>query len=200
MGDAFGRDLQTKSYGQRVKEYEETEKPYRQSIIDMRNQRGAVLPQEKIPTSRQEYEYYKGLSEEEKPLFEKFSTNKREAKNKTADDYMNEIAKIDTQIAKLQSSPSVDRDSINTAIDSQNRRRAMLQRKLDTIEGRPLYTDPIIKEGIKNMFMPPQTQPQPSNQGVTPITLDQFLNEARKVNPGVSDDELTQFWINKYKK
>ena len=39
MGDAFARDLQTKGYDQRVREYEETEKPYRESVTKFYNER-----------------------------------------------------------------------------------------------------------------------------------------------------------------
>lgn len=144
-------DIRNKQLGQE-NQIIQSELPLRQAQTEEARARAQALLIPKLSPLKQKVQDYEGMDETQRAIVDKLNT--RRANNITADDYMKAISTIDTKIAKLQNTPAINNESINNAIDSLNLRKNALQSQLDIMQGKPTYADPIIKQGIQQMFQP----------------------------------------------
>lgn len=87
----------------------------------------------------------------------------------------------DARIERLLTPKPIDYNKIR---DERTKRRLDIKLKRQKLAGGEKTTQQLLEEALKEENVD--------------ITLDRFLNEARKVNPGVSDDELTRYYNKKY--
>lgn len=141
MGDAFGRDLQTKGYGQRIKEYEETEKPYTESLVRNRDFDNQMAFDEMI-SKKKNARYDKRKQQMEMALLKNKVVASRPGMQEEKPPKMPDVGnymKLKAQLAALKSPQNMDylgmpaNERANTIADLENAIRVMGQHQPELI-------------------------------------------------------------------